>query len=230
MPSVALIGEKFQLSPRWYAAFVAAHRADGLRRVEDLLDAALACFAEHGVVGARLDEIRRRAGASPSSVYHLFGGLEGVLVGLLERTFARLFEHLAARLARVQSAESAVKRLVGAHLEWVLRNRDEARVMYQAMSLELSPSASARLAAKKAELIAPLAARLRPFVASGALPSWDPTLLDVALLGVTHEACRRLLAGAAIDPAWARRELPRIAWAGVAHSRAGPRARRTRRR
>lgn len=196
-------------------------RLDGRRRSEEILDAALDCFAKRGVVATRVQHIRAKANASPSSVYHLFGGLEEILFALLERTFARLFGHLAERVAPARSAEAAVTALVGAHLEWVLANRAEARVMYQAMSLEASAEVTSRLARRKAELLAPLAARLGRFVADGSLPPWPPPLLDVVILGSTHEACRRFLAGAAIDPAWMAQALPRLAWESL---RAGARA------
>lgn len=180
-----------------------------------MLDAALATFAEHGVVGARLDDIRRRAKASPSSIYHLFGGLEEVTIALLERTFERLFAHLTACVLPTRTAKGAVTSLVKAHLAWVLDNRAEARVMYQAMSVEASAAGAARLAARKAEMLGPLVAHFARFMDAGTLPRLSPPVLDVVVLGTTHEACRRFLGGAPLDPAWMRATLPRLAWASL---------------
>ena len=188
-------------------------RIDGRKRSEEILDAALACFAKRGVVGTRIEDIRQVAKASPSSVYHLFGGMEEILLALLERTFARLFAHLAARVAPARTAKGAVTSLVAGHLEWVLANRIEARVMYQAMSLELSGDKAAALSARKAELLVPLVASIERF--AGELPAWSPLVLDVVLLGATHEACRRYLAGAPLDPEWMKKHLPRLAWASL---------------
>ena len=187
-------------------------RRDGERRREALLDAALRCFVEQGVLQTGIEDIRKEAGASPSSVYHLFDGLSGLTLALLVRTFERLFAHLAARVLAARTAEATVTALVDGHLEWVLGHRDEARFMYQATALELGKDNAASLAARKAELLAPVVQHLKPFLASGALPRWSPLLFDVVLLGPSHEACRRLLAGAELDPAWMRRELPRLAW------------------
>lgn len=181
-----------------------------------MLDAALATFAEHGVVGARLDDIRRRANASPSSIYHLFGGLEEVTIALLERTFERLFAHLTACVVPTRTAKGAVTALVKAHIAWVLDNRAEARVMYQAMSVEASAPGAARLAARKAEMLAPLVAHLSRFMEAGTLPAWSPPVFDVVVLGTTHEACRRFLGGAPLDPKWMQATLPRLAWASLA--------------
>lgn len=191
-------------------------RSDGERRREALLDAALGCFAKRGVVATGIEEIRIAAGASPSSVYHLFGGLPGLTTAMLTRTFERLFAHLAVRVLRARTAEGAIRALVGAHLEWVLAHRDEARVMYEAMTLEMASGERKTLAANKAAALAPVLDHLARFVRARALPRWDPLQLEIVVMGPTHEACRRFLGGAAIDAKWMQRELPRLAWRAVA--------------
>lgn len=200
-----------------------AARRDGLKRRDALLDAALRCFVDRGMLGTGIEEIRRAAGASPSSVYHLFDdGLPGITLALLIRTFERLFEHLAARVTSTDTAEEAVIALVDGHLEWILDHRDEGRFMYQAMSLELGADAANTLQARKAELLTPVVLHVQRFIASGSLPPWPPLMLDVVLLGPSHEACRRFLAGAPLDPEWMRATLPPLAWKSVKPAR--PRA------
>jgi AcrR family transcriptional regulator len=190
-------------------------RSDGLKRREALLDAALKCFVKRGVLGTGIEEIRRAARASPSSVYHLFDGLPSLTLALLTRTFERLLAHLAARVTPTTTAEDAVMALVDGHLEWILGHPDEGRFMYQATALEFEADAAAALQARKAELLVPVVRHLSRFIAEGKLPPWPPLLLDVVLLGPSHEACRRLLAGAPIDPAWLRATLPPLAWQSV---------------
>ncbi len=194
-------------------------RKDGRKRRDALLDAALRCFAERGVLATGIEDIRKAAGASPSSVYHLFDGLPGLTLALLTRTFERLFTHLAMRVCPTTSAEAAVHALVDGHLEWVLSHRDEARFMYQAMALEFGAEAQGVLQAAKAELLAPVVEHFGQFIASGALPQWAPPLFDLVLLGPSHEACRRYLAGAELDPKWMRSTLPGLAWRCVAPGR-----------
>jgi AcrR family transcriptional regulator len=193
----------------------ATGRAPAQRR-EELLDAALRCFGERGVLRTGIEDVRKAAGASPSSVYHFFDGLPGVVSALLERTFARLFAHLAAKVTEAVTAEAAVRALVAGHLGWVRRHPEEARFMYQATALELAPGASEGLAARKAEMLRPIVAHLAPFAAAGQLPAWPPLALDVVLLGPSHEACRRWLAGAPLDPRWMAATLPELAWRSVA--------------
>lgn len=198
-------------------------RRDGLQRRDAILDAALRCFTRSGLIGTGIEAIRREAGASPSSMYHQFADLRALTLALLIRTCERLFGSIAAAVAKTDNAEALVKTLVSSHLDWVLEHPDEARFMYQALTLELSPAAAETVQARKAELLQPIALRFVPHIAAGALPAWPPILFDVVLVGPSHEACRRYLAGAPLDPGWMRSELPRLAWQAV--SQPGDRAR-----
>jgi len=191
-------------------------RRDGQERRDALLDAALRCFSRTGVLGTGIEAIRKEAGASPSSVYHQFGDVRELTLALLVRTCERLFGAIAVGIEGAGSAEELVRRLVGAHVGWVLGHVDEARFMYQALALELTPEAAASLQAQKGELMAPIVGAVAAFVRAGELPAWSPLVYDVVLVGPAHEACRRYLGGAEIDPAWMRAELPRLAWRAVA--------------
>jgi AcrR family transcriptional regulator len=192
-----------------------ARRRDGLLRRDALLDAALACFSRANVLEVGIEQVRREAGASPSSVYNLFASMHEITLALLERTFQRLFAHLVAKTAEARGAKAVVTTLVAAHLEWVFAHRGEARFMYQATAIEQSPGTSDALARKKAEMLAPLSARVAPLIEAGALPPWSTLQFDVVVLGPSHEACRRFLAGAPLDSAWMKIELPLLAWRTV---------------
>lgn len=174
---------------------MAAQRLDGLRRREQLLDAALECFSTQGLLQTGIEDVRRAAGASPSSVYHLFDGMPGLVAELLKRTFERLLAHLDTALSTATTAQEAIVSLVHAHLEWVSAHRDEARFMYQAMALDLAGDAQEEVLAAKDIAKRPIFAHLERFVQSGDLPDWDFAVLECVVLGPTHEACRRFLAG-----------------------------------
>lgn len=184
-----------------------ATRRDGMQRRDALLDAALRCFGEQGVLATGIEDIRKAAGASPSSVYHLFGGLAGIVEALLIRTFEHSIGHLVARLADAGSAAQAVHALVDGHLEWVAAHPDEARFMYQAMSVELAGDSRAAVLAAKEEFKRPLFERLARFD----LPAWPPLTIEFVLLGPAHEACRHYFAGEDVDFGWLRAHLPELA-------------------
>ncbi|MEL6187493.1 MAG: TetR/AcrR family transcriptional regulator [Myxococcota bacterium] len=187
-------------------------RRDGRQRREAILDAALRCFARRGVAATGIEEIRREAGASASSVYHHFGGRNEVLLALLIRIFERSLSRLADRVVRATSARGFVETLVRAHIEWVRDHRDEAGVMYQALSLELAPELGEGLQDRKAELLAPVVEHALPFIVRGELPAWTPIQVDVVILGATHEGCRRWLGGAELELDWMLETFPELAW------------------
>lgn len=175
------------------------------------------CFAEKGLLATGIEDIRRAAGASPSSVYHLFGGLPDLVAALLVRTFARVCAQLATDVTAARTAGEAVRALVRSHLDWVAAHPAQARFMYQAMALELAAGHAAELAAAKRELRAPITAHLGTFVAAGELPDWSPERLETVLLGPSHELCRRFLATGEGDLSWARATLPELAWRSIGY-------------
>jgi AcrR family transcriptional regulator len=192
-----------------------ALRRDGIRRRDELLDAALTCITERGLLGTRIEDVRRAAGASPSSVYNLFDGLASLTAALLARTFERLFAQVAGRVLAEDRPDAAVRALVDGHLEWVLGHDDEARFMYGAMALELAQAEREELAELKAKLAVPVMEHLASLAGEGALPAWPASTLEFIVLGPAHEASRRYLAGVLADLAGLRGLLPDVAWASV---------------
>jgi AcrR family transcriptional regulator len=193
----------------------AIRRRDGIRRRDELLDAALTCFSERGLLNTRIEDIRQAAGASPSSVYNLFDGLPSLAVALLIRTFGRLFAHITSRAQAETRPDAVIRAVVDGHLEWVLGHESEARFMYSAMALELASAQREELAELKAELAVPVMKHLASLAGEGALPVWPDSSLEFIVLGSTHEACRRYLAGAPVDLAGLRGLLPEVAWRSV---------------
>jgi AcrR family transcriptional regulator len=201
-------------------------RRDGEDRRQAVLEAARALFATEGVAATGIEAIRRAAGASPSSMYHLFGGLAAIRLAVLEQIFIDLFAHLAARVARASDAEGAIVAMVEGHLDWVFSREGEARAMYELTSLPFPPDLLDVFVPRKEAAMAPLMAALSPHLASGALPPWPVAFADVVLMGPTHEACRRLLLGAPFDRRMLRRTLPPIAWSTVVAAKSAGGARR----
>lgn len=74
-------------------------QARGQRRVEQILTAAMAVFAESGYDGATTNAIAARAGISPGSLYQFFRNKDDIVRALAERYGQRLAElrrHLGA--------------------------------------------------------------------------------------------------------------------------------------
>ena len=87
--------------------------------------------------------------------------------------------------------------------------------MYGAMALELATAQREELAELKANLAVPVIEHLASLAGQGALQAWPASTLEFIVLGPAHEACRRYLAGTAVDLAGLRRLLPGVAWKSV---------------
>ncbi|WP_437589769.1 TetR/AcrR family transcriptional regulator [Sorangium sp. So ce1000] len=206
---------------------MAVPRQSGVARREALLDAALRCFEQRGLLRTGIEDVRKEAGASPSSVYHLFEDFPALVVALLERTFERLLGYVTARVLAARTARSAVRTLVDAHVAWVFDNEAEARFMYQAVALELDGHHRAALLDKKARLKAEVIAHLSALGVSSGAGSAE-VMVDVVLLGPAHQACRMYLsAPGAVDPAWMKATLPELACGAMARVEPAPRAARS---
>ncbi|WP_437812924.1 TetR/AcrR family transcriptional regulator [Sorangium sp. So ce1078] len=206
---------------------MAVARQSGVARREALLDAALRCFAQRGLLRTGIEDVRKEAGASPSSVYHLFEDFPALVAALLARTFERALGYVTARVLAARTARTAVRTLVEAHLTWVFEHEAEARFMYQALALELDGHHRAALRDEKARLKAEVTAHLSELgVFAGARSS--EVMVDVVLLGPAHQACRLYLsAPGAVDPAWMKATLPDLACGALARVEPAPRAARS---
>ncbi len=199
-----------------------SRRRDGIQRRDELLDAALSCFSERGLLNTRIEDIRRAAGASPSSVYNLFDGLTSLTLTLLARTFERLFAHVTSRARAEDRPAAAIRALVDGHLEWVLGHEDEARFMYGAMALEVATAQREELAELKARLAVPVMEHLASLAGQCSQPAWPASTLEFIVLGPANEACRRYLGGAPVDLAGLRGLLPEVAWKSVSAFASAP--------
>ncbi|HEY5639837.1 MAG TPA: TetR/AcrR family transcriptional regulator [Dehalococcoidia bacterium] len=62
---------------------MAKHAPAETRRAQ-VLDAAMACFSEHGYHETSIDDIAAHAGLSKGAIYHHFAGKRDILIGLFE--------------------------------------------------------------------------------------------------------------------------------------------------
>ncbi|HSL34708.1 MAG TPA: TetR/AcrR family transcriptional regulator [Candidatus Limnocylindrales bacterium] len=91
-------------------------QARGRRRIEAILDAAAAVFADVGYAAATTNAIADRARVSPGSLYQYFANKEAIAAALEERyaVLVRRAREDAVGTSPDASLEAAVDRLVGA--------------------------------------------------------------------------------------------------------------------
>src|SRR6476469_8986433 len=98
---------------------VVTERKSKEARREDILDAAVGVFAEHGLHGASTDEIAKRAGISQPYVFRLFGTKKELYMAVVARCFRQTLEifQRAAEGRRGEEALGAIGAAYGVMLE-----------------------------------------------------------------------------------------------------------------
>ena len=112
-------------------------------RREAILEAARACFEEHGYAATTIELIAARSGASNGSIYHHFGAKDGILAALYTSALGSYQEELLALLAEhADDAEGGIRAAVVHHLAWVEAHPHETRTLFEhRQTLERTPRA-----------------------------------------------------------------------------------------
>jgi AcrR family transcriptional regulator len=112
-------------------------------RREAILEAARACFEEHGYATTTIELIAARSGASNGSIYHHFGAKDGILAALYTDALASYQEELLALLREhADDAEGGIRGAVVHHLAWVEAHPHGTRTLFEhRQTLERTPRA-----------------------------------------------------------------------------------------
>jgi AcrR family transcriptional regulator len=179
-----------------------------------ILDAALEAFAERGYAAATIADVRLRSGASVGSIYHRFGGKEGIAAELYLDCLSRYQRGLVATLRRCRDAEAGIRALVRHHLRWVERNPQRAMFLLERRDAEAA--AEDRVRALNHETFAAVRTWLAPHVEAGAIRPMPLELLYAIVLGPCQEHARQRLRGRTkLSLAETERVLAAAAWGAV---------------
>lgn len=142
-------------------------------RRDQVLDAAVAAFAEGGYTGTTTDQVARRAGVSQPYVVRMFGTKQALFLAAHERVMARLGEAFA-EVARAGGDQTAHE-LAQAYVQ-LIKDQDLLRVMQHGFSLgaepDLGPAVRAsflRVVRQIRELTGATVEETRDFLAQGML-------------------------------------------------------------
>jgi AcrR family transcriptional regulator len=160
-------------------------------RKREILDAALRGFAERGLAGTTVEEVRERSGASVGSIYHHFGDKEGIAAALYVAVLADYQEGLLAVLAEGADAERTVRELVRHHLRWVAEDRDRARFLLSGRP----PRAASEISELNRRALRATSEWLDAQVATGRIRAMPLDLFYSVLIGPAQEFCRLWLEG-----------------------------------
>lgn len=151
-------------------------------RTEQIIEAALKIFAEHGVEKARMEDVGSEAGLSKATLY-LYFKTKDALIGVILR---RLFASMLRGFRTPATGEGAVKeqlRQFAARLVAELRRMQPLLpLLYEFYAMGLRKSAAREVLGEfVAEFIAILAPVIAQGVASGELRAVDAEKVAIAL-------------------------------------------------
>jgi len=149
-------------------------------RREAILEAARACFEEHGYAATTIELIAARSGASNGSIYHHFGAKDGILAALYLGAVGSYQDELLALLrAHADDAEGGIRGAVEHHLAWVEAHPAETRTLFEhRQALERTPRA-AELRARNRPALRELQSWLQRHVDAGAVRDLGPAAAAV---------------------------------------------------
>lgn len=177
-----------------------SERSSTSSRRHAILQAALGCFAQHGVEATTIGMIRAASGASTGSLYHHFGNKERIAAEVYLEGLRRFRAVQAAYLAEAETLEEGVRAIVHAQVDWIVTEPDWAAYLFNHRGV----LAQARLEADyRDELRGSQASASAWFLArlpAGQRPRWPVDAYVALLVGPVHEYARHWLAG--------RREMP----------------------
>ena len=182
-------------------------------RKQEILDAALRGFAEKGLAGTTVEEVRRRSGASVGSIYHHFGDKEGIAAALYVAALDDYQRGLQALLVEGSDPERTIKALVHYHLRWVAADRDRARFLLSGRP----PRAAEGIAEVNRGAFRAMSKWLDGHVRAGRMQKLPFDVFYSILIGPAQEFCRHWLEGRMhTSMRAAERDLAAAAWRALA--------------
>ena len=164
-------------------------------RRREILEAALACFTEKGIEGTAIEDICLRAGASVSSVYHLFGNKAGIAAALYLDSLQAFQMSVCRQLKPTLGAREGVLAFVAAHIKWAEKNHARANFLQASRHTGSVAAHAEAIRALNRSFSEAIGSWAQQHIASGQLRTMPADLFIAQLLGPTQEYVRGRLAG-----------------------------------
>ena len=162
---------------------------------EDLLAAGLAVFDREGFEGATVAAIRTRARASNGSFFHFFGSKKELAGTLFLEILGRYHASVLAGVAEPCGAQEGARRLIRAHLDWVVNNRREARYLFEISRSEWTEEVRGAQREQNSRLAEAVERWRAPLLERGELLPMTATLFFSQIIGPAQIFCRAWLSG-----------------------------------
>ena len=162
---------------------------------QSITTVALRLFGAQGYAATSMDQVRREAGVSNGSLYHLFPTKAALVAGLYVDGMQQCQQGIMAAIETASSPELAVRGVVSFQARWVDRHVELARLTYADWHDEVLVAAAPRLDESSRHYVRVVDAWLRQQIAAGELVDGPFVVLHALWLGPTQEFCRQWLSG-----------------------------------
>lgn len=148
-------------NPDGAAAKPARRRLPAAERREQILHAALGCFARRGYVGSGTRDLARAAGVTEPILYRHFDGKAGLFEAVVERAGEALEGTIAETVGGVRGAQERLRVLAQGLPDILIAHRDSLRVLNAAALVHEEPAILAAASASARRIGLALAAAFR---------------------------------------------------------------------
>lgn len=152
-------------------------------RRQQIIDAALTCFARKGVEATSIADIRAASGASIGSIYHHFGAKEDLAARVYLAVLESYRADLLKRLKRFETPQEYVEGIVRHFLSWVQRHQVAARFLTEMRNAPAVESSDADIRRQTAEFVQKVYGRLSDWMATGEIRTLPAQLLPALIIG-----------------------------------------------
>lgn len=175
---------------------------------DDLLAAALVVFDDQGFERTTVAAICRASGVSNGSFFHAFASKEALGAALFLDALSRYHAALLAVLQRGPGAQAGVQQLVSRHLNWVINQRPQARLLFEQARADWLVHIRAQQRETNEALRTGINGWRMPLVSAGHLVPLPDILFFSQVIGPAQLLCRAWLADReAADPRLYARDL-----------------------
>jgi AcrR family transcriptional regulator len=186
-------------------------RLPAARRRRQLLDTALAVFADRGFHGTAMNDIAEAAGVTKPVLYQHFRSKRELYGEVLDDVGGRLEETIAKAAAGAPGPREQVEAGFGAYFRFVAGEQDAFQVLFGG-DTRRDPEFTRQAAETEASIATAIAALID---IDGIEPEHQ-ALLAHGLVGLAEGTSRRWLAdGRREDPAALAAQVAELAWAGL---------------
>lgn len=162
---------------------------------ERLLEAATELFAENGYDAVNVETLRKRAGVSNGSFFHLFAAKDDLAADLLVTCVADYQAAIIKALARCETAADGIAAMIRGHIRWVINNPDKARFMLDDARAAWFAKATDRLNTHNKAFGAAIERWRAPLTAQGHLRDVPVGIFVATVAGPVNMLCRAWVSG-----------------------------------